>query len=96
LVLLPHDKFKNHKIPNFNERNHYHHFVDACLGGENTESHFAQSGPMTEAILLGTVAARVPDVLLEWDSANLKITNSSEANQLLRRNYREGWQVAGF
>jgi predicted dehydrogenase len=96
LVLLPHDKFKDHKIPNFKERNHYHHFVDACLGGDNTESHFAQSGPMTEAILLGTVAARVPDVLLEWDSVNLKITNSPEANQLISRNYREGWKVAGF
>jgi hypothetical protein len=51
---------------------------------------------MTEAILLGTVAARVPDVLLEWDSVNLKITNSPEANQLISRNYREGWKVAGF
>lgn len=96
LVLLPHDKFKDHRIPNFSERNHYHHFVDACLGGENTGSHFAQTGPMTEAILLGTVAARVPDVLLEWDAANLKITNSTEANQLISRNYREGWNVAGF
>jgi predicted dehydrogenase len=96
LVLLPHDKFKNHKIPNFKERNHYHHFAEACMGSAKNESHFAQTGPMTEAILLGTVAIRVPDVLLEWDSTNLKITNSPEANQLLRRNYREGWQVAGM
>lgn len=96
LVLLPHDKFKNHKIPNFRERNHYHHFIDACLGGEKNESHFAQTGPMTEAILLGTVAIRVPGVLLEWDSANLKITNYPDANNYLRRNYREGWQVAGM
>ncbi|HSO88872.1 MAG TPA: Gfo/Idh/MocA family oxidoreductase [Draconibacterium sp.] len=96
LVLLPHDKFKDHKIPDFKERNHYHHFADACLGGENTESHFAQTGPMTEAILLGTVAIRVPDVLLEWDSANLKINNYPEANNYIRRNYREGWQVAGL
>lgn len=96
LVLLPHEKFKDHKIPNFDERNHYHHFVDACLGGNNTESHFAQTGPMTEAILLGTVAIRVPDVLLEWDSANLKISNYPEAEKYLRRTYREGWNVAGF
>jgi predicted dehydrogenase len=96
LALLPHDKFKNHKIPNFKDRNHYHHFVDACLGGEKTESHFAQTGPMTEAIILGTVAIRVPDVLLDWDSANLMVTNNADANKLLRRTYREGWQVAGF
>jgi predicted dehydrogenase len=96
LVLLPQSKFKNHKIPNFRERNHYHHFADACLGGENSESHFAQTGPMTEAILLGTVAIRIPDVLLEWDSANLKINNYPEAEKYLRRTYREGWQTAEF
>lgn len=96
LVLLPHDKFKDHKIPNFKERNHYHHFAEACMGSAKNESHFAQTGPMTEAILLGTVAIRVPEVLLEWDSVNLKITNSPEANQLIRRNYREGWKVAGL
>ncbi len=96
LVLLPQSKFKDHKIPNYKDRNHYHHFVDACLGGENTESNFTQSGPMTEAILLGTVAARVPNVVLEWDSANLRIGNNEYANSLLRRQYRNGWQVAGF
>ncbi len=96
LALLPQSKFKDHKIPNFKERNHYHHFVDACLGGENTESHFAQSGPMTEAILLGTVAIRTPDVLLEWDSANLKVTNNDDASNYLRRTYRDGWGVAKF
>jgi hypothetical protein len=66
------------------------------LGGENTESHFKQTGPMTEAILLGTVAIRVPDVLLDWDSENLMVTNNPDANNLLRRKYREGWEVAEF
>jgi hypothetical protein len=96
LVLLPHEKFKNHKIPNFKERNHYHHFVDACLGKAKNESHFEQTGPMTEAILLGTVAVQVPDVLLEWDSENMKIPNFPEAEKYVSRKYREGWNVAGF
>ena len=96
LVLLPQSKFKNYRIPNFKDRNHYHHFVDACLGGKNTESHFAQTGPMTEAILLGTVAVRYPGQLLKWDTVNLKIPNYPEAEQLLRRSYREGWNIAGF
>ena len=96
LVLLPQSKFKNHRIPNFKERNHYHHFVDACLGGEKTESHFAQTGPMTEAILLGTVAIREPEKVLEWDSDNMKFPNYPDANKYLRRTYREGWSVAGF
>ena len=94
--LLPEDKFGNVQRPKFPPRNHYHHFVDACLGGEKTESHFAQTGPMTEAILLGTVAIRVPGQQLAWDSARLKITNNSEANRYLQRKYREGWRLARF
>ena len=96
LVLLPQSKFMNHRIPKYEDRNHYHHFVDACLGGENTESHFKQTGPMTEAILLGTVAIRVPDIKLEWDSNNMKFPNFPEANKYLSRIYRKGWQIAGF
>lgn len=96
LQLLPQSEFKNHRIPNFEERNHYHHFVEACLGGENTESHFAQAGPMTEAILLGTVAVRVPDQILEWDNIHMKFPNFPDANKYLRRTYRDGWSVAEF
>jgi hypothetical protein len=77
------------------ERNHYHHFVDACLGGEKTESHFAQSGPMAEAVLLGTVAIRVPGQLLTWDSARMKFSNYPAADKYLRRTYRKGWEVRG-
>jgi len=94
--LLPEDKFKDIKRPQLPPRNHYHHFVDACLGGEPTESHFAQTGPMTEAILLGTVAIRVPGQKLEWDSARLKVQNRPEANAFLKRNYRDGWHVDRF
>ena len=96
LALLPQDKFANYDMAKFSERNHYHHFVDACLGGEKTESHFAQTGPMTEAILLGKVAIREPDTLLEWDAINLEFSNYPDANKYLRRKYREGWNVAGF
>ncbi|MBI1374995.1 MAG: gfo/Idh/MocA family oxidoreductase [Phycisphaera sp.] len=73
---------------------HYHHWIDACLGGEMCESHFLQTGPMTEAILLGTVAIRVPDTLIKWDPAKMT-TDNAEANKLLKRTYRSGWEVPG-
>ncbi len=63
-LLYPHEKFKDHPRLKLPTRNHYHHFVDACLGGPMTESHFQQTGPMAEAILLGTVAIRVPGTVL--------------------------------
>ncbi len=95
-VYIPFGKPKDVKVPALAERNHYHHFVDACLGGEKTESHFAQSGPMTEAVLLGTIAIRIPDQLLTWDSANMKFPNFPAAEKLLKRTYRKGWRLKGF
>lgn len=95
-VLLPEDKFGDHPLPKLEDQNHYHNFVNACLGGPPTQSHFAQTGPMTEAIILGTVAIRVPDTLLQWDSANMKIPNHPEAEKYLKRSYRKGWEVKGF
>ena len=77
----------------YDARNHYHHFVDACLGGAKTDCHFGQSGPMTEAILLGTVAVRIPEVELAWDSKSLRLAGDSTANRLLRRTYRAGWRI---
>lgn len=75
-VLLPEEDFDMNKWPEFSDGNHYHHFVDACLGGENTKSDFAQSGPMTEAILLGTVAIRIPGKTLRWNAKNLRFSNN--------------------
>jgi hypothetical protein len=63
------------------------------LGVEMCESHFQQTGPMAETILLGTVAIRVPDTELAWDARQLRITNSEAADRLLRRTYRKGWEA---
>ncbi len=94
--LFPTEKFANRPKLHFAPRNHYHHFVDACLGGPMTESHFQQTGPMAEAILLGTVAIRVPDIVLRWNAHHLSVSNSSEANRYLHRHYRSGWQIHGL
>ncbi|HEX5790936.1 MAG TPA: Gfo/Idh/MocA family oxidoreductase [Luteolibacter sp.] len=94
--LYPKEKFKGYAYPKLEQRNHYHHFVDACLGGEKTESHFEQTAPMTEAILLGTVAIRVPGEVLQWNAPDMKIANNATAQGLLKRTYRDGWKVAGL
>lgn len=92
-VLLPEERFMDYAMPPFESGNHYHSFVVACLGGPANESYFAQTGPMTEAILLGTAAIRMPGELLEWDSKNMKFSNNSEADKYLSRKYRKGWEV---
>ena len=94
-LLHPKPKFLNVPRVKIEARNHYHHFIDAILGVAKNESHFQQTGPMTEAILLGTVAIRVPNTKFTWDHASMK-TNNEDANKLLRRKYRDGWTVPGL
>ena len=76
---------------------HHQEFIQACKTGTPTESSFAFSGPLTEAVLLGSVAIRMGKQLngerLLWDSANLKIPNSAEAESLLHYPYRKGWAL---
>jgi hypothetical protein len=60
----------------------------------NTQSpgSFLYTGPVTETILLGGVALRAGK-RVEYDSANMKITNVPEANKYLVREYRKGWEL---
>jgi len=32
-------------------------------------------------------------IKLLWDGPNMKVTNFEEANQFVKRNYREGWNL---
>lgn len=95
-ILLPEEKFKEHKLPEVKDGNHWHQFVDAVRGEGETTAHFGYSGPLTESVLLGGVATHFPQVTLEWDAPALKFKNSDKANQLIRKSYRKGWEVAGL
>ncbi|HXT57989.1 MAG TPA: Gfo/Idh/MocA family oxidoreductase [Pirellulales bacterium] len=91
--LLPEEKFADYKMPDVGGVDHYVQWADACRGKGKTTSHFDYSGPLTEAVLLGTVAIRTPHETLQWDAAGLKIANSPEANAMLTKDYRPGWEV---
>jgi predicted dehydrogenase len=95
-ILLPAEKFKDHKLPNPGGENHYLQFVEACRGNGTTSAPFDYSGPLTESVLLGCLATRFPKTMLEWDAANLAVTNSEDATRFVRRPYRKGWAVEGL
>ena len=79
--------------------NHYHQFINAILGKGQTPTSTpfnGYSGPLTETVLLGGVATRFPKTTLEWDSAKLRFRKSPEADRLVRRTYRKGWEVNGL
>ena len=94
--LLPAKDFADYPRPRLEEINHWHHFVNAVRGEGATSAHFGYAGPLTESVLLGGVATHVPNQSLEWDAAGLKFKNVSDANRLVRRPYRQGWEVAGL
>jgi predicted dehydrogenase len=72
---------------------HYQEWVAACKGGGKTMSNFDFAGPLTEAVLLGSLCVRVGGVKLQWDSAQLKITNHPEANAFMHYQYRQSWSL---
>ena len=71
---------------------HEQDWVQACKSGNPAGADFSYSGPLAEICCLGNIAKRV-DARIEWDAENLQITNLPDANQYVRREYREGWQL---
>lgn len=95
-VLLPEPMFAGTKRPDVANGNHYHQWVDACMGDGTTSAGFDYAGPLTESLLLGVVANRFPDTKLMWDAVNLQVTNLDAANALLKKEYRDGFGVPGL
>lgn len=75
---------------------------------KNLSSNFDIAGPLTESVLMGNLAIRSNDIQLKkgqeieypgrhikllWDGPNRKITNFDDANQFVKRTYRDGWSL---
>ncbi len=94
-MLIPESKMKAYKQPPKTlprSIGHHKEWLEACKGRGTTRSNFDFAGPLTEAVLLGTVSVRTGK-RLEWDSKNLRITNEPQANAFLHYEYREGWSL---
>jgi len=78
---------------------HYKEWIAACKGGQAAGSNFDWAGPLTEVVLLGNIALRqqlreeLTTKRLLWDGDNMRFTNSEEANQSLKSEYRNGWSL---
>jgi hypothetical protein len=93
--LLPAKDFSDFKAPEPSipsSIGHHEEWVHAIKTGGSTTCNFDYSGALTESVLLGTVAYRSGEKI-EWDSKNLKVTNSEKAQQLVHKEYRKGWTL---
>jgi len=94
-VLLPEDTFKDFTRPEpFIPKSLGHHeeWLHACRTGEPTTCNFEYAGWLTEANHLGNVAYRAGQKL-EWNAAEMRVTNTSAADRFLKRDYRAGWKL---
>ena len=75
---------------------HRQEWIKACkdMKPEDAKAGFAYSGPFTEALLVGNLAARL-NKRVEWDSAGLRARNLAEADPLIRKSYRAGFGISG-
>lgn len=75
---------------------HRAEWIKACKTNrpEEAAAGFAYSGPYTEALLVGNLAVRLQK-RVEYDAAAMKATNAPEADALIRKTYRKGFELGG-
>ncbi len=99
-IVLPHvgaiRVYPEAAVDEADDQNHYHGWVDGCLSGKQPSDGFEYGGLLTEAVLLGNIAVRYRGEKLTWDHDRMRITNHTEANRWLRREYRDGWDISGI
>jgi len=92
-MLLPKEKFEGYVQPEQkapHSPGHHKEWILACKDGPKSMSEFSSASPLTETLLLGNVAMYTGKKI-EWDGKNCRVTNCEEANALIRRNYRDGY-----
>ena len=94
-LLLPEDKFANFIPPEPYippSLGHHAEWIHAAKTGAPTTCNFEYAGRLTEANHLGNVAYRVGRKL-SWNAESMRAANAPEADQFIRREYREGWKL---
>jgi len=81
--------------PQLIERSKGHHadWIEAIKTGIPSSADFSYGGPLTETVLLGVVASLYRNISLEWDNENMKFSNFSDPDNLIKPNFREGWSL---
>ena len=95
-ALFPKAKFQDFKFPHITGFKHWEQFVEASRGNGKTLADFAYAGPLTEAILLGNIAARFPHTTLEWHAKKMKFKRPRRQISLCAGNTAQAGRSKGF
>ena len=96
--LLPASKMEGYTfpaeyLPRLEDQNPYKNWIESIKAGTPAASNFDYAGPFTEWVLLGNLALEFPGQKLEWNAKDMKVTNVAEANALIDREPRKGWEL---
>jgi predicted dehydrogenase len=73
---------------------HQANFLNAFIGGTKACSDFEYGAALTEMILVGCLAEKAGlKKKVEWDTAKMACTNMPELDRMVRREYRQGWEL---
>jgi predicted dehydrogenase len=95
--LCPAAQMKDYKkpaqsIPRVPGGNHTQDWINAIKQGRKASSDFAYAAPLTIVANMGNVAL-LANSKIEYDVANMKVTNNKAANKFLTKPYRKGWEL---
>jgi predicted dehydrogenase len=94
--IIPETKMRAYKLPPKTiprAKEHHQDWLQAIRTGGKAGSDFSYGAALSEIGMLGVIAGRFPGTKLEWDAAEMKFTNSAEANALVTPEYRPGWSL---
>ena len=83
-------------LPGMPRWNHWHRWIDGCLKGDQPEANFAFAGKLCESLSVGAAASRFPNRTFTYDAKAIAFPEEPAAAALLRKRYRDGWQVKGL
>lgn len=92
-ALYPAERFKDVVLPEGRAKNHWHEWVDACLGRGETSAPFEYAAHLTEVALLGNIALHFPHETLEWNGGKGRFVDHAAADKLLGSPQRKGWEI---
>jgi len=94
--LLPAERFADVKPTPIEPIDHWHQWVDACLGKGQASAPFSYAAHLTEVALLGNIALQFQNETLEWDGERMRFPSRPEAERLLGSPQRTGWEIRGL
>jgi hypothetical protein len=80
------------RLPRVPHEDHEMNWINAIKGRDQLSSDFEYGARLTEIMLLGIAALRAKSKL-HYDAAAMRVTNNSQADQFLTREYRKGYAL---